>query len=182
MKHTMLLHDGTRYPFDDSFLDFVKERMKDGAPFPFKSDTIRGSDIKRIVTGSDTGSYGPHSTDEEPMPSLAANVFGTEVYDQMFWKQVIDQNRLRQDQGLPWVFNACVNWAVAENRHKNVPELFAFIQAEWETAQEFNVKRFPNDAQDIQAQRQFMSTDDGKQYAMKWRAYDVMWKREHRWA
>ena len=179
MKHTMLLHDGTKYPFDDSFLDFVKDRMKDGAPFPFKDDTIRGSDIKRIITGSDMGQYGPHISQEE-LPALAAAVFGDTQYDQLFWKQALVVNRERQENCLPWVFKACINWAAAECGHKDVPELFAFIEAEWETAKLFNVPGFPNDNQDVRGQREFFTSEQGKEYALKWRAYDVMWKRERR--
>lgn len=178
MKYTIITNDGTRYPFDASALAFVESAMKDGAVFQLGTDLIRGSDIKRVIKGADTGEYGPHSNDVD-LPSLAASIFNTEAYGELFWKQVIDQNRIRQAAGKAWIFNACVNWAVAENRHRNVPELFAFIEAEWETAAQFNVPKFPNDSADIRGQRDFLATDAGKQYAMLWRRFDVQWNREH---
>ena len=178
MKYTLVLHDGTKHPFESAHYDFIKERMTDGGVFELAGALLRGSDIKRVIKGADLGQYGPHSTESNELLSIGAQVFGTQHYEKLFWKQVIDQNRIREGAGEPWVFGACVNWAAAECRHQDVPELFRFITAEWETAKDFNVRGFPNDNQDVGLQRSFFATEEGRAYAHRWKGFDVQWKRE----
>lgn len=167
MKYTIILHDGVKYPFEASHHDFIKERMTDGGVFELAGELIRGSDIKRVVKGADTGQYGPH-TPSNPLLSIASEVFSTKKYDDFFWKRVIDRNKDREAKGMCYYYQAAVVWARQQNGHADVPELFAFLDSELEEATRRNLPDAPNNKPDSSAQRAFFASDEGKGYAAKW--------------
>ena len=146
-------------------------RMKDGAPFPFKGDVLRGSDIKRIVSGSDTGQYGPHSP--EAAPASLESGLDEPQYAGLFWKKALDMNMRRGAAGKPHLYPSVMKWARAENGHSDVASLEAFVEAEWGTAEGLNVPSHPNGRPDAAAQRAYFATEEGREYARKWRRSDL---------
>lgn len=142
MKYTIITGDGSKYPFDENFLDFVEERMKDGNVFELAGALIRGSDIKRVVKGHDSGEYGPHLSGSQQAYLTLEEGMDLEVYAEFFWKKVADMNMRRQREDKFWMYAALVKWAQDENGGtKNLSEIEAFVDSEPELAKEKNVPK-----------------------------------------
>lgn len=178
MTYTIITFDDTKIPFDAKYLEFVEEQMKTGHVFQLGTELIRGSDIRRIQKGADTGEYGPHTVTHNPIPALEQGI-NSPQYAEFFWKKVLDVNRRREHEGKPHLYPSVVKWASAQCGHKNIDELEAFIDAEWETATEHNVPTRLVDLEVVPMTKAYFSTEEGRAYAMKWLAFDREYSRNH---